>query len=99
VAAVLTVTIPVGVYLLGIYALYSVLYAEVHPFHILLLSITALVIVAAPLLAAAGVSMTTCLLVVMAAPAVSVIGYEACGYRHVGAALRRALPPASSADA
>ena len=35
--------------------------------------------------------MTTCLLVVMAAPAVSVIGYEAHGYRIVAAAVERAI--------
>lgn len=90
-AAVLTLSIPVGVYLLGIYIIYAILYAEVHWFHVVLLLVTAAVIAAAPLLAAAGMSMTTCLLVVMLAPAVSVIGYEAYGYRHVNAALTRTL--------
>lgn len=91
VAAVLALAIPVGVYLLSIYWLYSVLYAEVHWFHMLLLVITAAVLVSAPVLAFAGVSIPVCLLVVMAAPAVSVIGYEAYGYRHVAEALKRAM--------
>ena len=91
VAAVLALTIPVAVYVIGLYVLYSVLYREVHRFHLVLLLVTALVLIAAPALAASGVSMTTCLLVVMIAPAVNVIGYEVYGYRHVAAALDRAL--------
>ena len=91
VAAVLALAIPVATYIAWLYWLYSVLHGELHRFHALLLCITALVLVAAPLLALAGVSMTTCLLVVMAAPAVSVIGYEAHGYRIVAAAVDRAI--------
>jgi hypothetical protein len=49
------------------------------------------VLVAAPLLAAAGVSMSVCLLVVMLAPVVTVVGYEVHGYRHVAVALERTL--------
>jgi hypothetical protein len=49
------------------------------------------VLVAAPLLAAGGVPMTWCLLVVMLAPAVSVVGYESYGWRHASAALKRAI--------
>lgn len=90
VGVVLSLAVPVGLYMLGIYGLYNVLYAEVHWFHMLLLALTAVVLVACPLLAAAGVAVTWCLLGVMLAPAVSVIGYEAYGYRHVGEALRRA---------
>lgn len=90
VAAVLALAIPVGVYLLGLFWLYSVLYAERHAFHSLLQAVTMAVLVAAPLLALAGLSMPVCLLVVMAAPAVCVIGYEAYGYRHMGVALDRA---------
>lgn len=90
VAAVLTVTIPVAIYLLGIYWLYSVLYDERHWFHGLLLASTAAVLVAAPVAASLGVALPACLLIVMLAPAVSVVGYEAYGYRHVGEALRRA---------
>jgi low temperature requirement protein LtrA len=90
VAVVLSLTIPVAAYLLGVYWLYGVLYGEIHPFHMLLLAITVAVLAAAPLLAAAGLSMTLCLLVVMAAPAINVIGYEMRGYRHFSAALRQA---------
>lgn len=91
VAVVLSLAVPVGVYLLALYGLYRVLYDDWRWFHSLLLALTVAVLVAAPLLAAAGVSMAVCLLVVMAAPAVSVVGYEVCGYRHVGQALQRTV--------
>lgn len=91
VAVVLSLAVPVGVYLLALYWLYSVLYGEWRWFHSLLLALTLAVLVAAPLLAAAGVSMAACLLVVMLAPAVSVVGYEVCGFRHMGRALQRTL--------
>lgn len=90
VTAVLALAVPVGLYMAGIYWLYAVLYKERHPFHLLLLVLTAATLVAAPVAAALGLSMPLCLLIVMAAPAITVIGYEAYGYRHAGAALQRA---------
>ena len=52
-------------------------------------------LIAAVLLATAGVTMAVCLLVVMLAPAVVVVGYEMVGHRHaedaIGAALSREL--------
>ena len=90
-ATVLALAIPVAVYLIGIYALYSSMFSDIDPFHALLLFLTTLVLVAGPLLAAAGVSMAVCLLVIMLAPAVTVVGYELRGHRHVAEALERVL--------
>jgi low temperature requirement protein LtrA len=90
-ATVLALAIPVAVYLAGIYLLYSGLFADVDPFHALLGGLTGVVLATAPLLAAAGLSMATCLLVVMLAPVVTVVGYEMHGYRHVAQALERTL--------
>ena len=42
-------------------------------------------------MAGAGVPMAWCLLVVTLVPAVSVVGYEALGYRHLAAVLERSL--------
>jgi len=42
-------------------------------------------------LAAAGIDMALCLLVVMAAPAVTVIGFESVGHRHAAQAIARSL--------
>jgi len=91
VATVLALAIPVAVYLAGFYLMYSVLFADVDAFHALLGVLTAVVLAAGPLLAASGVSMAVCLLVVMLAPVVTVVGYEIHGHRHVAAALARTL--------
>ena len=40
-------------------------------------------------LAAAGVSVAVCLLVLALAPAVTVVGYETLGHRHMAEALER----------
>ena len=56
-------------------------------FHLLLLSLTLVVLVVAVLMAAADVAIGWCLLVVMLAPWVSVVGYETIGHRHMAAAL------------
>ena len=91
VATVLALAIPVGVYLAGIYLLYHGLFAHIDAFHVFLISVTGAVLVTGPLLAAAGVSMSTCLLVVMLAPAVTVIGYETRGHKHIAHALERTM--------
>jgi hypothetical protein len=49
------------------------------------------VLLAAVLLALAGVSMALCLLVATAAPMVTVVGYELVGHRHMADALARRL--------
>ena len=79
---VLAVALPVGAYVASIYLLYAVLLRTVDPFHIVLLVITAIVLGGAALMAHAGFAMGNCLLVVMAAPAVTVVGYELLGHRH-----------------
>jgi hypothetical protein len=42
-------------------------------------------------LAAAGISMANCLLVVTLAPMVTVVGYETLGHRHASEAIARSL--------
>jgi low temperature requirement protein LtrA len=91
VATVLTVAIPVGMFVLMVYALHTYLVRESDPFHLSLLDGTAAVLGAAVEVAAAGVPMAWCLLVVTLAPAVTVVGYEALGYRHLAAILNRKL--------
>jgi low temperature requirement protein LtrA len=88
-AIVLGVAIPVALYVGVLYALYSLLMRERDPFHIGLLAGTALVVLLAVLLATAGASVTICLLVLMLAPIVTVVGYETLGHRHVAEALER----------
>jgi Bacterial low temperature requirement A protein (LtrA) len=88
---VLAVALPVGVYIVSIYLLYSVIARTVERFHLLLLALTAVVLVVAVWLAAAGHSMANCLLVVTLAPMVTVVGYELLGHRHAAEAIARNL--------
>ena len=88
-AVVLSVAIPFAAYALVFYGIYSTLMHELDPFHVGLLVATGAVLAVAALLAAAGVGMAVCLLVVMLAPWVTVIGYEALGARHMAEALER----------
>lgn len=82
VAVVLSLAIPVGLYLLMVYLLHTLLLSAADRFHLLLTSVTLMVLAAAVVLAAAGVTIAVCLLVVMLAPFVTVIGYETVGHRH-----------------
>lgn len=81
-AVVLSLALPTGLYLLMVYLLHTLLLSAADRFPLLLIGLTLAVLAAAALLSAAGVSVAVCLLVVMPAPYVTVIGYETIGYRH-----------------
>jgi hypothetical protein len=89
--AVLSVAVPVLVFSTALFVLYGFLVGHWDPFHIALFLGTVLVLVLAVVLAAGGTSLGVCLLVVTAAPAVVVVGYELLGYRHQAAVLASAL--------
>lgn len=80
---------PVGVYIVMVYVLYSVITRTVERFHVLLIVLTVAVLVLAVVLAANGISMASCLLVVTLAPAVSVVGHELVGHRYAAAAVAK----------
>ena len=82
VGAVLTVAVPVSGFLGLIYALYYYLVRRFDHFHVTLLGATAAVVVGALVAALSGVSMAACLVILMFAPAVTVVDYETRGYRH-----------------
>jgi low temperature requirement protein LtrA len=86
---VLTVAIPVALYVLSIYVLYYQISRVFDPFHLLLLAGTALVAVASVAMAAAGAPMVWCLAVLALTPWVTVVGYETIGYRHGEESLAR----------
>ena len=90
VAVVLTTAVPVTAYVLCIYALYSALTREIDPFHLWLVTGTAVVVVTTIVMAAAGAPIAACLLVLALAPTVTVIGYELVGHRHSADLLTRA---------
>jgi low temperature requirement protein LtrA len=89
VAALMTVAVPVLIYLGAIYALYAYLVREGDRFHILLIGGTLVVMAASVAAAAAGLNLTYALIILMFAPIVTVIGYETLGHRHQAEALRR----------
>ncbi len=88
-ATVLSVAIPVAVFIVCVYAIYAYLTDSFDRFHIVLLAASAGVIILAVSAAGFGINMAVCLIVLMLAPAVSVIGYESRGYKHKTEVLRR----------
>ncbi len=79
---VLSVAIPVAVYIIGIFVLYTYLTHALDRFHLILIGVSAVFLVAPVVLAAAGASMAWCLLVLSLAPWVTVVGYELRGHEH-----------------
>ena len=96
---VLATAVPVAVYVAVLYGIYAAFTRHLDPFHLSLLAGTAGVIALAVVLAAAGAGVAVCLVVLMFAPVVTVLGYETLGHRHVEEALRRMRPTGSSRQA
>lgn len=87
-ATVLSVALPVGAFVGLIYALYYYLVRDFNPFQLWLLIGTAAVVAVTVSAALSGVDMAMCLVILMLAPAVTVVGYEVRGYRSFADALR-----------
>ena len=88
-ATVASTTIPVAVYIVALYGIYAAFTRHADPFHVALRAGTAGVLVLSVVLAALGVGVAACLAVLMFAPVVTVLGYEALGHRRVEDALAR----------
>ncbi|KAA1428109.1 low temperature requirement protein A [Nocardioides antri] len=82
VQTVLTVAVPLGLYLLALYVFYAVVSRSLDPFHLLLIGGTVVALAVPVVMAANGVDVTWSLLVLSFAPWVTVLGYELHGYRH-----------------
>jgi hypothetical protein len=91
VATMVAAATPVGAFIIGIYVLYVALLHKFDTLHTLLLSGSAVVLVTSVALAWMGASLTLCLAVLTLAPAVTVIGFEMAGVRHMREALAREL--------
>ena len=87
---VVAVAVPVGAYLFSLYAIYAAFTRHRDPFHLVLVAATAAVLVLAVACAQVGLSMAWCLVVLMLAPAVTVVGYEVLGHRHLSEVMRAA---------
>jgi low temperature requirement protein LtrA len=89
VGVTLSVAIPVFVFGVAYFWIYSALFRAVDPLHVMLAIGMTLFLVFGVLLAVAGAPLGWCLLVVMLSPFVVAVGYETSGYRHVEADVRR----------
>jgi low temperature requirement protein LtrA len=94
VATVVAIATPVGVYVAAVYGTYLLLTRAWDGFYGSVVLITLSVLVAAAGLASAGVSTPVCLLVVTAAPAVVVAGFESRGHRRTAEALANTVESA-----
>lgn len=81
-ATLLTVVVPLALFIAVFYTGYSLLTRSIDTFHVVLLLITAVILVVPVLMAQADVDLVWCLLALSLAPWVSVVGYETLGYRH-----------------
>lgn len=86
---VLSVAIPVFVFLVAYFVLWSILFRAVDAFHVMLAAGMIAFLVLGVVLATVGVPLGWCLFIVMLSPFVVAVGYETVGYRHVEADLRR----------
>ncbi len=82
VGSVVTVALPVALYSALLYGLYAQVTRSWDPFHVTLITLTAALIGASLVLAAAGASLVWCLVVLSLTPWVTVVGYELVGHRH-----------------
>lgn len=94
IGTVFSVVIPVGIFVVFVYFVYALMVREFDSFHLLLLALTGVVLVAAVVAAMAGVPMAVCLLIATAAPVVSVVGFEWIGHRHAAAAVQASIAEA-----
>ena len=81
-ATVLTVAIPVAVYIGLIYATYYYLARRFYRLDAWLLTAVAAVIVVTVVAAQSGIDVAKCLVVLILAPVIIVVGYEGRGYRY-----------------
>ncbi|HEU0183595.1 MAG TPA: low temperature requirement protein A [Agromyces mariniharenae] len=89
--ALLTIVVPVGLFMVALFTIYSLLLKQFDPFHIWLFVGSIVMLVLAVVAVAAGASFGVGILITAASPFVVVVGYETVGHRHQEAALRRAL--------
>ena len=82
VGTVLSVAVPLAVFVVALYAIWTAMMRTRDPFHTGLLLGTGAVLVLAVALAQAGLDMAWCLVVLALAPVVTVVGYETVGHRH-----------------
>lgn len=89
VGAVLSVALPVLAYTTALFWIFANLMRQIDPLQLLLFVGTVVVLLTAVAFASSGVPLGVCLLVIMLAPFVTIVGYETVGHRHVSRALQQ----------
>lgn len=87
VAALLTVAVPVLVFLLALFTLYTVLMGGFDPLHVLLFAGSVAVLAIAVVAVSTGAALSVGIGIVALAPVVVIVGYETIGHRHQERAL------------
>ncbi|MBW9244497.1 low temperature requirement protein A [Pseudomonas paracarnis] len=82
--ALLASAIPLAIFLGLIYALHYFLVRRFDLLHVWLLIATGIVIATSIIAAILGASIVVCLVILMLAPIITVVGYEVLGHRHQG---------------
>lgn len=91
VIAILTIVVPLAIFTLVLFALYSLLLLQADPFHVILM-MGALAALALSVAAVAfGATVGTGILIAACAPVVVIVGYETVGFRHQADAVERAI--------
>lgn len=85
------VAIPVAIFLICVYVLYSLLLMEFDPFHLWLFSGSIVVLVLSVVAVGLGATLGVGLLIAALSPVVTIVGYETVGHRHQAEALERAM--------
>jgi hypothetical protein len=91
VGTVLSVAVPVFVFMITVFSLYAWLMRSVDPMHLLLIVVSAAFLAAGVIAAALGAPIGVCLILVTISPYAVVVGYETVGHRHQAAQLARVL--------
>jgi hypothetical protein len=82
---VIALAVPLLVFNVAYFGVYSLLVRAVDPFHVVLFCGTVAVLGAGVVVALAGVSLGWSLVGLAASPFVTVVGYETVGHRHITA--------------
>lgn len=90
-AAILTVVVPVGIFTIALFTLYSLLLRQFDPYHLLLFVGAVLVLAASAGAVVAGASIGVGIAIAACSPVVVIVGFETVGHRHQEAALERVL--------
>ncbi|SFR87506.1 Low temperature requirement protein LtrA [Agromyces sp. CF514] len=92
VEALLTIAVPVAVFLAMLFLLYSYLLRRFDPFHLVIFVASLAVLALAVLAVAGGASLPAGILIAAFSPVVVVVAFETIGHRHQAEALREVLP-------